>query len=407
MNTEYTIVDQLQKNVVREFGKQINTATDCINLAGLLTQKFNTNISAQTLRRFFGLIKSTSESSQFTLDLLSKFCDYKDFEHFSNSYSNTELELFFGNTENTNQNYWQKSEQLCKQITSSPGLLVTTHRRLMSFPMARKYFIENHPLRDMLGTVYSQYFSAYLKFSTSNEAKIFAYGFLFKSAFLLQNKELMELYIKKVKDTEISEEVYLIPAGLKYGVQLLYADFIGNEYLFRKYFTEMKKVRLQYVEASEKSVCSFEYTVLESLIFTNRTKEIKYLIENNTIQKESDKDFIPSKRKITHDEVWKILCATAYQKMGDQKNSDWYLNRVNLENLGIGWEKYYSMMYYFVQLKSADQHEQPNIIPKIKILIDDTYFSYYEDLLNDYLKVSKKDDQQFGKIKEPAPVLVS
>ena len=73
MNKENTIVDQLQKNVMRQFGKQINTATDCINLASLLTQKFNTNISAQTLRRFFGLIKSTSESSQFTLDLLSKY----------------------------------------------------------------------------------------------------------------------------------------------------------------------------------------------------------------------------------------------------------------------------------------------------------------------------------------------
>ncbi|KIA88578.1 hypothetical protein [Kaistella jeonii] len=391
MNKENTIVGQLQKNVVRHYGKQINNATDCINLASLLTEKFNTNISAQTLRRFFGLIKSTSGSGHFTLDLLSKFCGYKDFKHFSHSYSNTELELFFGNIENTNQNYWEKSEQLCKQIANSPGLLVTTHRRLMSFPMARKYFIENHPLRDMLGTVYSQYFSAYLKFSTSNEAKIFAYGFLFKSAFLLQNKELMELYIKKVRDTEITDDVYLIPAGLKYGVQLLYADFTGNEYLFRKYFAEMKKVRLQYIEASEKSVCSFEYTVLESLIFTNRTKEMKFLIENNTVQKDSDKDFIPAKRKKIHDEVWKILCATAYQKMDDQKNSDLYLSRVNLENLGIGWEKYYSMMYYFVQLKSTDQHERLNIISKIKILIDDTYFSYYEDLLSDYLNVSEKE----------------
>ncbi|MBF8457318.1 hypothetical protein IV494_08990 [Kaistella sp. G5-32] len=399
MNKENTIVDQLQKNVMRQFGKQINTATDCINLASLLTQKFNTNISAQTLRRFFALIKSTSESSQFTLDLLSKFCGYGDFKHFNHSYSNTELERFFGDTHNTKENYWEKSEQLCKQITNSAELLVTTHRRLMSFPMARKYFIENHPSRDMLCTVYSQYFSAYLKFSTTNEAKIFAYGFLFKSAFLLQNKELMDLYIKKVKDTELTEEVYLIPAGLKYGVQLLYADFTGNEYLFRKYFAEMKKVRLQYVEASEKSVCSFEYTVLESLIFTNRTKEMKFLIENNTFQKAGDKYFIPSQRKKTHDEVWKILCATAYQKMGDQQNSDLYLSQVNLENLGIGWEKYYSIMYYFVLLKSADKPEQNNIISKLQILVDSTYFSYYENLLRDYLEVLEREDQKSPEIK--------
>lgn len=385
MNKENTIVNQLQTNVIRQFGKQINTSTDCINLASLLTQKFNLNISAQTLRRFFGLIKSASASSQFTLNLLSKFCGYQDFQDFSHSYSNTELEQFFGNTENTKQNYWEKSEQLCKEITNSSQLLVTTHRRLMSFPTARKYFMENHPLRDMLCTVYSQYFSAYLKFSTTNEAKIFAYGFLFKSAFLLQNEELMGLYSKKVRETELSEDVYVIPAALKFGVQLLYADFIGNEYLFRKYFAEMKKVRLQYIEASEKSVCSFEYTVLESLIFTNRTKEIKFLIDNNTTQKENDQLFIPVQRKNTHNEVWKILCATAYQKMDDIKNRDLYLNSINLNNIETGWKKYYSIMYYFVKLNTAKEQEKIDIISNLELLIDETYFTFYEDLLNDYL----------------------
>lgn len=143
----------------------------------------------------------------------------------------------------------------------------------MYFPLARKYFIEHHPLRDMIGTVYSQCFLAYLKFNTSNQAKIFEYGFLCKNAFLLQNTELMELYYKKVKKTELTDEVHVIPAGLKFGVQLLYADFTDNNLLFRKYFVERKKVRLQYKEASEKSFCSFEYTVLESLVFSNRTKK--------------------------------------------------------------------------------------------------------------------------------------
>ena len=406
MKKEVSILNHLKKRVIQGFGKQITTATDCNSLAALLTQKFNVNLSSQTLRRFFGLIKSESKSSHFTLDILSKFCGFQDFKSFSHSYSKSELELFFADTENMDQNYWEKSEQLCKQITDSPELLVSTHRRLMSFPLARKYFMEHHPLRDMIGTVYSQYFSAYLKFNTSNQAKIFAYGFLFKSAFLTQNEELMELYYKKVKETELTEGIHVIPAGLKYGVQLLYADFIGNEYLFRKYFAEMKKSRVQYIEASEKSVCSFEYTVLESLIFTNRTKEMKFLIENNTVQKNNDERFIPSQRKTTHDEVWEILCATAYQKMGDKKNMEQYLNRVNLENLEIGWTKYYSIMYYFGQLKRENEDAQEGIISNLKILIDETYFSYYETLLDDYLKISNNTEPHFEGIKGPQPLLV-
>ena len=386
MSKANTIVHQLRLQVIRTFGKQINTATDCISLATLLAQKFNTNISPQTLRRFFGLIKSASASSQFTLNLLSKFCGYEDFKDFGHSYNDRELQLFFGNAENTTQHYWEKSEQLCKQITNSPELLVSTHHRLMSFPMARKYFMENHPLRDMLGSVYSQYFSAYLKFSTHNEAKIFAYGVLFQSEFLLQNNELMELYYRKVKDTELTDEVHVIPAGLKFGTQLLYADLTGNEYLFRKYFAQMKKARLQYIEASERSVCSFESTVLESLIFTNRKKEIKFLIENNTFQKVKDEVFIPSTRKNTHIEVWNILCATAYLKMGDQKNAEEYLHRVNLENLGIGWKKYYSLMYYFALLKNSENIQNTDLLSRLKILLNETCFTYYENLLENHLE---------------------
>ena len=406
MNREITILIHLQKNVEKQFGKQISSSTDCDQLARLLTRDFNSNVSSQTLRRFFGLIKSESKSSHFTLDILSKFCGFKDFKSFSYSYRNTELELFFADAGNIDQNYWEKSEQLCKQITDSPELLVNTHHRLMSFPMARKYFIEHHPLRDMIGTVYSQYFLAYLKFNHSNQAKIFAYGFLFNSAFLLQNTELMELYYKKVKETELTDEVHVIPAGLKYGVQLLYADITRNEYLFRKYFAEMKKVRIQYIEDSEKSVCSFESTVLESLIFTNRTKEIKFLINNNSFQKNDDRTFIPLERKQTHDEVWNILCATAYQKIGDHKNAALYLNTIKLENLGIGWRKYYSILYYFAKLNCKDRNEQSSIILKLKTLIDENYFCYYNNSLNEYSELADKKKKQFDDIREFEPLLV-
>ena len=406
MNREITILMHLQKNVEKQFGKQISSSTHCDQLARLLTRDFNSNVSSQTLRRFFGLVKSESKTSHFTLDILSRFCGYIDFKDFSHSYRNSELELFFSNTENEDKYYWQKSEQLCRQIIDSSELLVSTYHRLMAFPVARKYFMEHHPLRDMLGTVYSQYFLAYLKYNTSNQARIFAYGFLFKSAFLAQNEELMDLYYTKVKDTELTDEVHVIPAGLKYGVQLLYADITGSEYLFRKYFAEMKKVRIQYIEASEKSVCSFESTVLESLIFTNRTKEMKFLIDNNSIQKNGDRNFIPLERKKTHDEVWNILCATAYQKIGDQKNAALYLNLINLENLGIGWRKYYSILYYFAKLNTTDRNEQPSIILKLKTLIDETYFCYYNNSLNEYSELADKKKKQFDDIREFEPLLV-
>ena len=114
MNRETNVLNQLRKTIAKQFGKDIKTATDCDNLVSVIIRDCKTNISSQTLRRFFGLIKTTSEPSNFTLDLLCQFCGYSNFEAFINACNNQELELFFGNPENTNHNYWDRSEQLCK-----------------------------------------------------------------------------------------------------------------------------------------------------------------------------------------------------------------------------------------------------------------------------------------------------
>lgn len=66
----------------------------------------------------------------------------------------------------------------------------------------------------------------------------------------------------------------------------------------------------------------------------------------------------------------------------------YYLDLVNLENLGIGWKKYYSLMYYFALLNVADKNKEADIISKLEGLINETYFSYYQFLLDDHIKIS-------------------
>ena len=382
MNTEKSTSQYLQKRIMEQFGRHIVSLRDCEELASVLERQFNAQISAQTLRRFFGIVKSDSNPSVFTLNLLANYCGFRDYESFRISYKNSDLELFFGDVLDERKDYWRKSEELCAKISSSAEMLITTHHRLMSFPMARKFFMEHHPMRDMLGSVYTQYFLAYLKFNTSSEAKIFAYGFLFKSAFLQQNLELLELYYKKVKEVELTKEIHVIPVALKYGTILLYANFTKNEYLFRKTFKEMITSREAYISASQKSVCSFEYTVLESLIFTNRKKEIRFLLENHVSQTEDDQYFVPQDRKNTHEEVWKILQAVSFQKLGHEAESKRLLNSIDLDKLGIGWKNYYSIFYKFLELDFSEGRKKEKCITDLQKLIDKTYFFYFQEQLN-------------------------
>ena len=53
--------------------------------------------------------------------------------------------------------------------------------------------------------------------------------------------------------------------------------------------------------------------------------------------------------------------------------------------LGIGWKKYYSIIYYLVQLKESNTPEQDALIFNIKNLIYQTHFFFFERQLNEIL----------------------
>ena len=383
MKIEDQDLENLRKFVEKKFGKEISNHSDCLALEAEL-KLLNKTINPQTIRRFFGHIKYNGGFSEYTKDVFAFYVGYPTFSAFKKSVSENEISSFFKNEnqEFSSTDFWLASEDLCKRMMDSPSLLAKTHHQVIQYPSACEFFVEHHPMRDLSCTVYAQYFHEYLKYKNTTEAKLFAYGFLFMGAFLSENEILMELYHSKIAETQLSPEVYLLPAGRKYGVQLLYTWLKNDDEAFQKSYQEMLSARKDYIKASEKSVCSFEYAVLEHLIFTNKTEEMQFLIENNTAQKYKDREFVPQDRKENHDEVWKILCAVAYFKMGNNSQCQYYLNSVDIKKLAVGWVKYYSILFYFILAQFANTNDKKTILNKIYHLISETHFTYYQQYIN-------------------------
>lgn len=394
MNTENRILIELRQAVSRKLGKDITSALDCEKLS-VEIKKSGVVINPQTFRRFFGLIKSSGKFHLYTLDSLSQYCDFTDYAAFKKSLIDNELDLFLKGIKFDSEeiDYWDLSENLCSKIIESPSLLANVHHRLLKYPLARTFFMEHHPMRDLAGTVYIQYFQEYLKYERSNEAKLFAYGFLYMGAFLTENHEFRDLYFKKIENTELSAEVYILPAGRKFGVQLLEAWLNKDENRFKTVYKEMIAAKEKYKEISERSVCSFEYAVLEHLIFTDKTEEMLYLIENNTFQLYNDQKFVPQNRKDNHDTCWDIMCCFAYFKMKKMQESELYLKKVSLEKLSLGWKKYYSILYHFVNYNFVNGEEKLNTVDQLTQLIAQTHFNYYHDMLNDVVSSVPTSDQ--------------
>ena len=382
MDTERKIFIELRKAVSAKLGKEISSSSHCDELS-IELKKIGFIINAQTFRRFFGLIKSSGNFHIFTLDALSQYCEFPDFSSFKKNLIENELDIFFGDLDGKHPefNYWALSENICRKIIDSPSMLASVHHQLVKYPLARTFFIEHHPMRDLAGTVYAQYFHDYLKYEHANEAKLFAYGFLYMSAFLTENGEFMEIYAQKIRETELTSEVYVLPAARKFGVALLQSWLKNKERDFKEIYDQMLIARETYKESSEKSVCSFEYAVLEHLIFTDKTEEMRFLIENNTFQIHHDREFIPQDRKENHEVCWNIMCAVAYLKMEDYAECEKYLDKVHLEKLSLGWKKYYSILFYFVKYEFANFEEKLVIENKLSGLIEDTHMVYFSKQL--------------------------
>ena len=71
-------INYLKSLIYIGFSKSIDTTYDCSLLSEMIGIITNEKLSVDTIRRFFGVIKSVSLPSTYTLDVLSKYVGYKN-----------------------------------------------------------------------------------------------------------------------------------------------------------------------------------------------------------------------------------------------------------------------------------------------------------------------------------------
>jgi len=72
----------LLKNVLSVYNYNVVHSKDCDNLADAISAKCGESISGSTVKRLFGFIKTKSLPNKFTLNLLAKYINFKDYNAF-------------------------------------------------------------------------------------------------------------------------------------------------------------------------------------------------------------------------------------------------------------------------------------------------------------------------------------
>ncbi len=80
------MVEKLKEITQTKIGFEISTLSDCKRLSAIILTVTDSYISYNTLRRLFGIIKMV-KPSEFTLDAISKFNDFKNYNDFLINYN--------------------------------------------------------------------------------------------------------------------------------------------------------------------------------------------------------------------------------------------------------------------------------------------------------------------------------
>lgn len=105
------MIQRLKESVETKFGKKIIYQRDCTDLSISIQEETEQLLSHSTLRRFFGFLATNSNPSLVTLDILSEYCGYKDWEDFKISIEKKRT------PEEFTVDSWNKAKQKAKSIS--------------------------------------------------------------------------------------------------------------------------------------------------------------------------------------------------------------------------------------------------------------------------------------------------
>ncbi|MGK2860926.1 MAG: hypothetical protein ACSLE0_03275 [Chitinophagaceae bacterium] len=211
----------LKKELEQTFGRKIVSYRDCVQMVDDIYRKTDYTVNVNTLRRFFGLVKSNYTASRSTLLILSKYCGFhapEEIENFAekqetdNSIQKNEIlhyliSLFTHTTIRNpeDDNFNNIIQQTILFLERNPGLIDGFQREIAKTATGQYYYYEKSVNMDRLTSYYGKGLFYYLKAKNTSEAKAFYFSIQVLKEWLTDNPVLIEKHIREIVDINISK----------------------------------------------------------------------------------------------------------------------------------------------------------------------------------------------------------
>ncbi|HEY6503118.1 MAG TPA: hypothetical protein VIZ28_04005 [Chitinophagaceae bacterium] len=301
-------LSSFKKELENSFGRKVISSRDCNQMVEDIYQKTGETVNANTLRRFFGLVKADYPPSSSTLTILSRYCGFnslEEIEHLSlSNVTDTNINKeevlrymvsLFKNTQvagNQEKTFYPLVEQSIIFLERNPSLIDRFQREIAKTATGQYYYYEKLANIDRLNGYYGDGLRHYLREKNTDEGKAFAHAIQVFRYWLTKNKEQLTGHM--------SEITAIIPApnfpdhilGRLIAAKLYHAHIKGET--IDNILGEAKRYHAGIIARREDSPFSFpdfELIICEALLLTGNYDEgSEYIWHGKTFLSTSGQD---------------------------------------------------------------------------------------------------------------------
>jgi hypothetical protein len=351
----------LKIEIANTLGKNIKTSGDCLLLSNDIFNKISFKVNSNTLRRFFGLVKSNHSPSLTTLDILSKYCGFNSFDQFlklknkkyiidtNNHYADSILNYLvsiFRETpvkESEDKTFSCVVKETITFIERHPELIDKFQRGVSKTKNGQDFYFEQFINIDKLNSFYGEGLLYYLLEKKTIEAQIFGHSLLCLKNWLTGNDLELARHYKHVNEYTLTKELHPLLSGRFFASQLLYADMCNLS--TEKILTEARQIHksIKYIKIKGKYrfFPCFEYIICPILFFTRHYEEALYYVNyylDNYKQKPSNIDTVSYLRM-------DLYAALVFIKTGQENKAYQLYKRIFPSNFSFLSKRYDTIMY--------------------------------------------------------------
>lgn len=401
-NLDVDAIHLLKEEVIIVFGHSLKSSGDCNKLQEDIYKKSGDIINFNTLRRFFGLIKTEFNPSKNTLNILSRYCGYESFQNFTSSFQiqpnkeNNELLIAYlvdiFRSVAVNNEYDETFHLIVQKSVSYllkfPGIKNEFYRKIVRTENGRNYYFEQYFHIDELATYYGQGIMYYLAAGKNNRHQVFGYSVLCMRAWLMNNDSELEACYQKLEsfktDTDLSNDI----ASRVFSARLFYAN-IKNQptgTIIKSAKEYYSKIESNYTNNSPPV---FEQIFSFSLILTGHFPEALYYLNRGFLQYSKYK--VNSWYKFIYNEDWFYIgMGIIHAYYGEIEVGKAYYHKINISKSSVLSKR--TGAAFLQILKSLLSVHDKNGVKYFNRLIKDTSFYRLKNLYKEIL-----DNQQSAK----------